>query len=43
MTKNKRTRKRKFYTQLDKEDKMISMSFGQRKKQKVFYSQWAGF
>lgn len=43
MVKNKRSRERKFYTQWDKKAKMISRSFGQRQKQTVFYSQWAGF
>ena len=43
MVKNKRIRKRKFYTQWDKKAKMMSRGFGQRQKQKVFYSQWAGF
>lgn len=43
MVKNKRIRKRKFYTQWDKQAKMMSRSFGKRPKQKLFYSQWAGF
>lgn len=43
MVKSKRIRRRKFYTQWDKKVKVMSRSWGQCPKQRVFYSQWAGF